>query len=66
METLQELENSVAALSTSDYKKFRDWFWKQENQKWDAKIESDIKDNKLEALAGKALQDFKDGRHSNL
>lgn len=66
METLHQLENSIAGLSPDDYQKFRDWFWEHEQQKWDVQIESDIKDNKLEAFANAALQDYKDGRYSSL
>ncbi len=59
METLHELENSVAGLSSDDYKKFRDWFWEHEQQKWDAQIEKNIAENKLDSLVNKALQDYK-------
>ena len=66
METLHQLENSIARLSTDDYKKFRDWFWEYEHQKWDAKIETDIANHKLDALVKAALQNFKDGNYSTL
>ena len=66
MKTVNELENSITGLSAEDYKKFRDWFWEYEHQTWDAKLEADIKNNKLDALANAALQDFKDGKYSTL
>ena len=66
METLNELENSIARLSAEDYKKFRDWFMEYEHQKWDVKLEADIKNNKLDAFAKAALQDFNDGKYSIL
>ncbi len=38
-------------LSGKDYLKFREWFWKHENEKWDEEIEKDIKEAKFEKLA---------------
>ena len=66
MEALHELENSIAGLSADNYKKFRDWFWEYEQQKWDAKIEADLVDKKLDIFANAALQNFKEGKFSKL
>lgn len=66
METLNELENSIIRLSAEEYKKFRDWFWEYEQERWDAKIEKDIEDKKLDTLANAALKNFKDGKYSTL
>ena len=66
MSALKELEDSVAKLSETDYLVFKEWFWEFENKKWDNQIEKDILDNKLEALATKALQEFKAGNYKQL
>ena len=66
MQTLHELENLVARLSADDFVKFRNWFLEYEQAKWDARIEEDIKNNKLDVFADKALQDFRNGKHSTL
>ncbi|HRH59205.1 MAG TPA: hypothetical protein PL045_01480 [Chitinophagaceae bacterium] len=63
---LAELENSVLQLSISEYEKFREWFLEYENERWDKKIEKDISEKKLEALANSALKDFKEGNYKVL
>lgn len=65
METLNELENSIVGLSAEDYKRFRDWFFGYEQQKLDTKIEADVNNNKLDALAKTALQDFRKNVYSS-
>jgi hypothetical protein len=57
-----ELEHSVAQLPEGDFAKFRNWFWEYENEKWDARIEKEITENKLEEMAEKAIADFKSGK----
>ena len=66
MEKLTALETSVSKLSDKDYASFREWFWKQENERWDNKLEKDIADNKLESIAEKAVEDFKQGKFKKL
>ena len=63
---LKELEDSVAKLSEADYLKFKEWFWAYENEKWDKQIAQDIAEHKLDALASKALQEFKEGNFKSL
>lgn len=63
---LTEIEQSVSQLPEDDFAKFRQWFWEYENEKWDMKIENDIAEKKLDALASKALSDYNNGKYKTL
>lgn len=66
MKNLSEIEQSVSKLPDDDFAKFRQWFWKYENEKWDTRIEKDIAEKKLDALASKALDDYNNGKYNLL
>lgn len=66
MQKLTELETSVSKLSDIDYAKFRQWFWKHENERWDAQLENDVAEKRLDTLANKAIEDFKQGNYKLL
>lgn len=58
MLALKELEKEILTLQEKDYSSFRDWFYKQDSEKWDKQIEEDIHSGELDSLAQKALSDF--------
>ena len=66
MSKLSEIETSVAKLHEDDFAKFRQWFWEDENEKWDKQIEKDIAEKKLDGLTAKAIADFKKGNFKSL
>ena len=55
MSSVDEIEEAVKDLSEADYVKFRDWFAEFEASQWDARIENDIAEGKLDQLADKAV-----------
>lgn len=62
MTKLEKIEESVAALSDAELKRFAAWFDELKWQRWDAQIESDSLAGKLDSLAEQALGDHKAGR----
>jgi hypothetical protein len=60
--SIEELEKAVANLPPDAYAEFRAWFEAFEADRFDAKIERDVKAGKLDGLADQALDDFLDGR----
>jgi hypothetical protein len=66
MQKLTELETSVSQLSDVEYAKFSQWFWRYENERWDAQMEKDVAEKKLDVLANKAIEDFKQGNFKQL
>ena len=66
MQNLSQLETSIERLSDDEYAAFREWFWKQDNERWDTQIEKDINSNKLANLASEALEEYTKGKFKAL
>ena len=66
MEKVTQLENSVSKLSNNEFDEFRQWFWQYENERWDAQLEKDIEENKLDSFANEAIENFKKGNYKPL
>lgn len=61
-----EIENAVSKLPPKDLAKFRSWFEEFDIAAWDKQLEEDIVSGKLDAIADKAIRDFKDGNFKKL
>lgn len=59
-------EGQVRSLSSEELKAFRDWFARFDAEAWDAQIEADSNNLKLQSLAERALRDHESGRSSRL
>jgi hypothetical protein len=66
MSTLQEIESAVSQLPPEDFRQFSQWFQQFEANAWDRQIAADADSGKLDALAKKALQDYREGRCKEL
>ncbi|MBF0536767.1 MAG: hypothetical protein HQL03_00780 [Nitrospirae bacterium] len=66
MLTVQEIEKAVSGLSQEELYQFRDWFEEFDAALWDKEIEEDAKSGRLNALAEKAVCDFKNGKFKDL
>lgn len=64
--TLNELENAVANLSSTELAQFRSWFAEYDGEVWDRQIEADAKAGKLDALADAALRAHREGKTREL
>jgi hypothetical protein len=64
--TLQDLKNAVTKLSSDDQARFRAWFAVYDAEAWDRQIEEDARNDKLDALADKALRAHRPGESMNL
>jgi hypothetical protein len=62
MTKLEQIEQSVAALSKEEMKKFAAWFAELQADLWDQQIEADAKAGRLDTLAAKALAEHKAGK----
>lgn len=54
MTKLEDIENAVEQLSSTELALFRDWFWELQARIWDEQIEHDAKAGKLDWLADEA------------
>jgi len=63
---VEELEKAVAELPPELLAKFRTWFEEFEAVRFDAQIEADAKNGRLDKFAEAALDDFRKGRAREL
>ncbi len=66
MSTVEEIESAVVQLSPEELSRFREWFERMGNNLWDEQWKNDAKSGKLDAIADRAIQDFKAGRCTEL
>ena len=61
MSTIEKIEAAILELSSDEFEQLRQWFFDLDYQRWDKKLEQDVEDGKLEALAEEAIGEFKAG-----
>lgn len=59
MTKLEQIEKSVAELDPKELEAFSTWFEEFQAERWDRQIEADSAAGKLDALANKALVEFR-------
>jgi putative hemolysin len=64
--TIHEIEQAITELSPKELARFREWFEEFDAKVWDEQFERDAKSGKLDALANKALADFRAGKSKEL
>jgi hypothetical protein len=62
MSKVKDLEQQVQALSPEELAQFREWFLEFDWAVWDRELERDVRAGKLDAMAEKAIQDYKAGK----
>ena len=62
MSKLEKIEQSVAALSDAELKRFATWFADYQWERWDRQLEKDVEAGKLDHLADEALAELAAGR----
>lgn len=63
---VKDIQEAVTRLSADDLARFRSWFEDFDAKIWDEQFEDDAKAGKLDALADRALADFRAGRYTKL
>lgn len=61
MMQIEQIKKAVLDLPQPELDAFREWYEELEAQRWDRRIEKDIKSGKLDELAQEALADFEAG-----
>lgn len=63
---VKDIQEAVTQLSSDDLASFRSWFEGFDANLWDEQFEDDVKAGRLDALADRALADFRAGRYEEL
>lgn len=63
---VKDIQEAVAQLSADDLVRFRSWYEDFDAQIWNEQFEDDVKTGRLDALADRALADFRAGRYEEL
>lgn len=63
---VKDIQEAVTRLSADDLASFRSWFEDFDAKIWDEQFEDDAKAGRLDALADRALADFRAGRYEEL
>jgi hypothetical protein len=66
MSRVEQLEQEIAKLDSSELRAFREWFASYDAELWDRQNESDAQNGKLARLADRALRDFDEGLATEL
>lgn len=66
MSRIQVIEQEIQKLSPQELTDLREWFAQYDAEAWDQKLEQDVKEGKLDALAEQALRDHKEGKSYEL
>ena len=62
MNTVEEITTAIAALPPDQVAQIRAWLDERAEAEWDARIEQDEREGRLNALAERALAEHKAGR----
>lgn len=63
---VKDIQEAVTRLSADDLARFRSWFDDFDAKIWDEQFEDDAKAGRLDALADRALADFRAGIYTKL
>jgi hypothetical protein len=66
MTKVEELKVATKRLPLEELEIFQEWLEEYLASLWDAQIEADIREGKLDALAKEAIQSFNEGDYTEL
>ena len=66
MTKVEKLEREVRKLDQAELVTFREWFHEFDSEKWDCRIEEDVRSGKLDKLAEKSITAHRAGRSKKL
>ena len=66
MRKIEHIEQQIQELTAGEFKELREWIIERDWKAWDAQIEADAKNGKLEKLIAEAQADYASGRAREL
>lgn len=62
MSTLQQIESAIEKLPREEFIRLREWILERSEDAWDKQIEADARSGRLDAVARKAVAEYRAGR----
>jgi hypothetical protein len=66
MSTAKEIESAIVTLPLEELNRFRAWFEHFDADSWDKQWEVDVKAGRLDRVADQAIEQFRQGRCTEL
>ena len=66
MRKIEHIERQIQELTAGEFKELREWMMERDWKAWDAQIEADAKNGKLDKLIAEAQADYASGRAREL
>lgn len=66
MRKVEHIEEQILGLSREEFAELRNWLLEQDWAIWDAKVEADAREGKLDKYVAEALEEYRDGRTRKL
>jgi hypothetical protein len=66
MSSVEQIEEAITQLSPEEFAKLRQWILERDWEEWDAQIEADAKNGKLDRLFAQAVAEHKAGESTPL
>ena len=66
MRKIEHIEQQIQELTAGEFKELREWIIERDWKTWDAQIEADAKNGKLDKLIAEAQADYASGRAREL
>lgn len=64
--TLQEIEEAITGLTLQEFVELRDWLAEFEAEVWDRKIEVDAASGRLESIMKRSIEEYREGRYTEI
>ena len=66
MTSIPKIKTAVSKLTSGELSAFRSWFMEFDAKVWDGQFEQDVAAGRLDKLADEAINDFRNGRCTDL
>ena len=66
MRKIEHIEQQIQELTAGEFKELREWIIERDWKAWDAQVEADAKNSRLDKLIAEAQGDYASGRAREL
>lgn len=66
MSTVEEIQNAIEALPNDEYRRIMEWMYDRDLRTWDAQLEKDVREGRLDFLYKEAMEEKNKGNLKEL